>query len=64
MIRKSLLRLDSFIEGMNNFYRNDKLAIQRDKINLTKLLTEELDYLKNLYTGRDIAIFMAYRGAC
>jgi len=56
MIKKSLLRLDSFIEEMNNFYRNDKLAVQREKIDLPNLFAEELDYLKNLYTGRDVAI--------
>jgi PAS domain S-box-containing protein len=56
MIKKSLLRLDSFIEEMNNFYRNEKLALHREKIDLENMLSEELDNLKNLYPDRSIDI--------
>lgn len=47
LIRKSLLRLNSFIEEMNNFYRVDKLVVQREKINLKEVLHDELE---NLHT--------------
>jgi PAS domain S-box-containing protein len=56
LIKKSLLRLDSLIEEMNDFFRNEKLALKRDKINVGHILTEELKYLKNLYESSRIDI--------
>jgi PAS domain S-box-containing protein len=47
MIRKSLLKLESFIDDMNDFFRNDKLALQRDFIDMEEMLDEELDNLRN-----------------
>lgn len=47
MIKKSLLKLDSFIEEMNNFFRNEKLALQRDKLNIVEVLKEELANLQS-----------------
>ncbi len=48
LIRKSLMKLNSFIEEMNNFYRVDKLVVQREKISLQEILHDELE---NLHTG-------------
>ena len=48
LIKKSLVRLDSFIEEMNHFFRNEKLALQREKINIVALLKDELS---NLFGG-------------
>jgi PAS domain S-box-containing protein len=45
LIRKSLMKLNLFIEEMNNFYRVDKLEIQCEKINLVEVLHEELEHL-------------------
>jgi PAS domain S-box-containing protein len=45
LIKKSLLRLDSFIEEMNHFFRNEKLALQREKINIVELLKDEVSNL-------------------
>jgi PAS domain S-box-containing protein len=56
LIKKSLLKLNSFIEEMNHFFRNDKLALQREKIDLADLLKEELDDLQNLSAGQKIDI--------
>ncbi|MBL0743251.1 sensor histidine kinase [Chryseolinea lacunae] len=56
MIKKSLLKLDSYIEEMNNFFRNDKLALQREKINLNELLASELENLKNLHHGDRVKV--------
>jgi hypothetical protein len=58
MIKKSLLRLDSFIEDMNNFFRNEKLAVQREKISLSALLKEELSDLKNSYPDRNVNVLL------
>lgn len=56
MIKKSLLKLDSYIEEMNNFFRNEKLALQREKIDLLQLLREEQENLKNFSQGDKIQI--------
>jgi PAS domain S-box-containing protein len=46
LIKKSLLKLNAFIEEMNDFYRNDKMEVQCEKINLTKVLHDELENLE------------------
>jgi PAS domain S-box-containing protein len=48
LIKKTLLKLDAYIDEMNNFFRNEKLALQRGKIDLEGLLKEEQENLKNL----------------
>ena len=48
LIKKTLLKLDAYIDEMNNFFRNEKLALQRDKIDLEGLLREEQENLSNL----------------
>src|SRR5690349_6972699 len=56
MIKKSLLKLDSFIEDMNDFFRNGKLAVQRERISLLELLHDEQDLLRNVYPESTIDI--------
>jgi PAS domain S-box-containing protein len=56
LIKRSLLKLSSFIEEMNNFFRNEKLALQREKIEVGKLVTEEIHDLRNLYHADKISI--------
>jgi PAS domain S-box-containing protein len=58
LIRKSLLKLDAYIEEMNNFFRNEKLALQRERIYLEELLQEEREDLKNLANGDKINVLM------
>jgi len=48
LIKNSLQKLDSFIEEVNSFYKNDKLAVTRDNIDLENMFRMELDYLRNL----------------
>jgi PAS domain S-box-containing protein len=62
LIKKSLLKLDSFIEEMNNFFRNEKLVVQRELIDLKTLLLEELDNLRNFSPGRFINIDFTIEG--
>ncbi|MCD9014759.1 PAS domain-containing sensor histidine kinase [Parachryseolinea silvisoli] len=64
MIKKSLLRLDSFIEEMNDFYRNEKLAVQREKVSIEQLLLEEWDNLKNLYPDNAVDVFWDIHEDC
>jgi PAS domain S-box-containing protein len=56
LIRKSLLSLDSLIEEMNDFFRNDKTAVQRERIDLRSLIETELSNLKTLMDESGIAI--------
>lgn len=62
LIRKSLVRLDSFLEEMNDFFRNEKLALQRDKINIATLLNDELGDLKSLYEPSKIDVQFEIHG--
>lgn len=48
LIKKSLMKLDSFIEEMNTFFRVEKLPVQREKIALEKMVFEEVENLRNL----------------
>ncbi|MCI0750438.1 MAG: PAS domain-containing sensor histidine kinase [Flammeovirgaceae bacterium] len=56
MIRKSLKKLESYIDEMNHFFRNDKLAVQREKIEMRSLLEDELDNFKNGHNSERIDI--------
>jgi PAS domain S-box-containing protein len=47
LIKKSLMKLNSFIEEMNNFYRVDKMEVQCEEINLGEVLQDELENLQN-----------------
>lgn len=62
LIRKSLVRLDSFIEEMNDFFRNEKLALQREKINIATLLNDELGDLRSLYEPSKIDVQFEIHG--
>lgn len=55
MIKKSLVKLDSFIDEMTHFFRHDKLAMQRQPIDLKQLLTEEIETLQNQFNTHKVA---------
>ncbi|HTF18256.1 MAG TPA: PAS domain-containing sensor histidine kinase [Chryseolinea sp.] len=48
LIKKSLLSLDAYIEEMNNFFRIEKLALQREQIDLGSMLQDAQDSLMNM----------------
>ncbi|HEU5289212.1 MAG TPA: PAS domain-containing sensor histidine kinase [Cyclobacteriaceae bacterium] len=56
LIKRSLLKLNSFIEEMNNFFRNEKLALQREKISVRSLIQDEINDVKNLYHADKVRI--------
>ena len=56
LIKRSLLKLNSFIEEMNNFFRNEKLALQRERISMRTLIHDEINDLKNLYHADKVKI--------
>lgn len=56
LIKKSLLKLDGFIEEMNDFYKGERLEIKREKIELKSLISEEIDNLRNLHETNNIEV--------
>lgn len=56
LIRKSLHKLSGFIEEMNHFFRAGKMAVQRERINLSDLIREELESQRNLYRADKLTI--------
>jgi PAS domain S-box-containing protein len=62
MVRKSLLRLDSVIVDVNNFYKNDKLAITKERINLEEVIKSEFDSLRNFPGAEKIAFEFSLKG--
>jgi PAS domain S-box-containing protein len=56
MIRKTLLKLDGLIAEMDDFFRNEKMAIQREKIDLNALIKDELEHLDYSGGGKKIKI--------
>ncbi len=62
IIKKSLLRLNSFIDEMTHFYRHDKLTLQRQHIDLKQLLTEDIEILQNQLHTHQIAMTISLSG--
>jgi PAS domain S-box-containing protein len=56
LIKKSLLKLDGYIEEMNDFFRGERLEIKREKIELKTLISEEIDNLRNLHNTKSIEV--------
>jgi PAS domain S-box-containing protein len=54
LIRKSLLRLDEIILDVSNFYKNEKLAITKEKIDLEEIINVEFEALKNFQHAENI----------
>jgi len=62
LIGKSLQKLDALIEEVNSFYKNDKLAITNEQIDLEKMFKAELEYLKNLPGAEGIRFNFLFNG--
>ncbi|HTE33074.1 MAG TPA: PAS domain-containing sensor histidine kinase [Chryseolinea sp.] len=56
LIKKSLLSLDSYIEEMNNFFRIEKLALQREQIDLRHIMEEAQENLRNFLNGEKVKV--------
>lgn len=56
LIKKSLLKLDGFIEEMNDFFKGERLEIKREKIDLRSLISEEIENLKNLHDTSRVSV--------
>lgn len=58
LIKQSLYKLDSLIEEMNNFFRNEKLAVQREKIDIRSVLNGAVSDLNALLEDSKIQIYL------
>ncbi len=56
MIKMSLNKLDNFIEDINSFYRNEKLAIRNERINFDEIVKDELNQLTNFYDTDNVKV--------
>jgi PAS domain S-box-containing protein len=54
LIKSSLNALDGMIVEMSSFYKNDKLAIQNDRIDVRQLIAREIENLHNMPEAQDI----------
>ncbi len=62
MIKKSLVKLNSFIDEMTHFFRHEKLALQRQQIDLKQLLTEEVETLQNQFHTHPVVTTITLSG--
>jgi signal transduction histidine kinase len=62
LIKRSLFKMNAFIEEMNNFFRNEKLELQREKVEIEKLVKDELDSLKSLFQTGKIKVEVSVEG--
>lgn len=56
LIKKSLLKLDIYLEEINDFFKGERLEIKREKIELKPLFLEEIDNLRDFHETERIAI--------
>lgn len=56
MIKMSLSKLDNFIEDINSFYRNEKLAVRNERINFDEIVQNELNQLTNFYNADHVTV--------
>ncbi len=55
MIKKSLTKMNLFIDEMTHFFRHEKLALQSQQVNLQELLTEEVETLQIQFHTHPVA---------
>jgi signal transduction histidine kinase len=54
LIKSSLVRLDGMIDEMSNLFKNEKLAIQNDRIDVRQLIDREIENLHNMPEAQGI----------
>ena len=64
LIKFNLEKLDSFIDEVSSFYKNEKLGIVNEKINFDELFKSERELLQNLPGAGEIDFGYHFQGAC
>jgi PAS domain S-box-containing protein len=61
LTRHSLNKLESLIDEVNKFYKVDKMAVTREKIDLAEILEGEITVLKNLPQAQNISFAIGHQ---
>ncbi len=61
LIRANLQKIDSFIDEVTSFYRNDKLGVARERIDFSQLFHAEKEFLANLPGAADMKFLYEFR---
>lgn len=56
LIKSSLQRMDTLIEEVSNLYKNDKLQVRNERIEIRQLIQKEMESLRNLPELAEITI--------
>lgn len=56
LIKKSLIKLDGYLEEINDFFKGERLEIKREKIELSRLISEEIDNLRDFHETERVDI--------
>lgn len=56
LVKTSLMKLDGYLEEINGFFRNEKLAGQRQEVDMKSIVSEELAKVRTLYEGFNIEV--------
>lgn len=59
LIKRSLLKLDVYLDEINDFFKGERLEIKREKIELKDLISEEIDNLRGFHETERIDIALA-----
>ncbi|NBP71238.1 MAG: sensor histidine kinase [Cytophagia bacterium] len=59
LIKRSLLKLDVYLDEINDFFKGERLEIKREKIELKDLISEEIDNLRGFHETERIDITLA-----
>ena len=54
LIKSSLVRLDTMIDEMSNLFKNEKMAIQNDRIDIRQMIDREIENLHNMPEAEEI----------
>ncbi len=64
LIKSNLQKIDSLIEEVGSFYKNEKLDIVREKIDFHQLFQSEKELLQNLPGVEEIKFEYDFKGSC
>lgn len=56
LIKSSLQRMDTLIEEVSNLYKNDKLQVKNERIDIRQLIQKEMESLRNLPELAEITV--------
>ncbi len=64
LIKCNLQRIESFIDDVSSFYKNEKLAVMKEKIDFGAIFYQEKEFLQNLPGAHEINMEYQFEGSC